>query len=146
MNGPPTKKLKRFVYDELFDLILLQKLLPREQGDARLRLILSDLIGEEKKHLEFWQDITGVSQPKLPFFVRAKLNLFLFLRQIFGRFFTVLILEMLEIHATKKYFFVWDEYKETELAPKLREILQDELKHEGIIVSQRIERKINVDK
>ena len=139
------KKLRRFVDSEFFALTLFRELLKIERDDS-LKAILSELITSEKKHLEFWQEITATVKPKLSIFSKIKLNLFLALRRIFGPAATILILEMIEIYGAKKYFLVWQKYKKTALAEKLREVLQDEFEHEDKAISQRVQRKINVDK
>ena len=145
MTEPERKKLRMFVDSELFDLTLYQELLKIERDDS-LKEILYELTTTEKKHLEFWQEITTLAKPKLSIFSKIKLNFFLVLRRIFGPAVTILILEMIEIYGTKKYFLVWQKYKKTALAEKLREILQDEFEHEDKAISQRTQRKINVDK
>lgn len=145
MEQAERKYLKQFVDGELFGLTLYQKLLNTEKDDS-LRMTLSELIEIEKKHLKFWQEVTGVSQPRLRVFLKIKLNLFLLFRKIFGPSAAVLILEMIEIYGAKKYFLVWQKYKGTALGEKVREILKDEFEHEDRAITERVKRKINVDK
>jgi len=145
MEDKEKRYLNQFVTSELFDLTLYQELLRIEKENS-LKTILSELVEIEKKHFEFWQGVTGVSQPKLSVFLKTKLNLFLIFRKIFGPVATVLILEMIEIYGIKKYFLVWQKYKETPLGEKIKEILKDEFEHEDKAITERIQRKISVDK
>jgi predicted membrane protein (TIGR00267 family) len=145
LNKRERDDLKRFVKSELFDLTLYEELLKIEKRDY-LKNLLSQLIEIEKKHLQFWQKLTETSRSVLPLSLKIKLGLFLLLRKILGPLATILILETIEIYGIKKYFHLYEKYKNTSLGEKIREILIDEFEHEDKIVTEKIQKNINIDK
>jgi predicted membrane protein (TIGR00267 family) len=57
-----------------------------------------------------------------------------------------IVLEAIEVHGIRKYLRVWNRYKDGPLGAAVRDILEDEFKHEDMVVSGAAERHINPDK
>jgi len=131
---------RNLALDELFDLTLYQKLAKITRG--RPRLLLKEIIPVEDGHYNFWKEFFNVTVDSLTWGGKAKLWVLYNLCRIFGDKMTQLILEAIEIYGTRKYLNVWQKYKNTELAHGLKGILDDEFKHEDVMVSKFIERKI----
>ena len=145
MKQRSDKKLGRLlVLEELFDYSLYQGLYRIEQGE--LRGLLEALIPIEAKHLRFWEDFFELKIKKLNFWRAVKLQTLLFTRRLFGTSVSHLILEAIEIYGVRKYLRVWDIYKDTPLGNRVREVLEDELRHEDSVISETIKKKIDSGK
>jgi len=131
---------KNLALDELFDLTLYQRLARITRG--RPRLLINEIIPVEERHYNFWKGFFNVTVDRLTWIRKAKLWVLYNLCRVFGGRMTQLILEAIEIYGTRKYLNVWQKYKNTELAHGLKGILDDEFKHEDVMVSKFIERKI----
>jgi VIT1/CCC1 family predicted Fe2+/Mn2+ transporter len=57
-----------------------------------------------------------------------------------------LVLEAIEVYGVRKYLGLWNDYKDQPLGEALKGILQDEFKHEDLLVTKLTERKINPEK
>jgi VIT1/CCC1 family predicted Fe2+/Mn2+ transporter len=55
-------------------------------------------------------------------------------------------LEAIEVYGVRKYLALWNAYKDQPLGEALKGILQDEFKHEDVLVTKLTERKINPEK
>lgn len=141
----PHKRLGRaLILDELFDLTLYRRLVLREKGE--LKRLLEELIPIEEKHVAFWQRFFGLPISELNFGRRIKLWLTLAARRLFGSRVTNIVLESIEIYAVGNYLSLWNEYKDTLFGSALREILEDELKHEEMAVTSAAARRIDPER
>ncbi|MBI4240783.1 MAG: VIT1/CCC1 transporter family protein [Candidatus Rokubacteria bacterium] len=137
-----TGKLARtLVLDELFDLSLYEMLRNSTRGD--LRRMLEELIPIETKHFAFWQEFFGTQIETLDWRRRLKLRLLGFACRLFGDRAIHLVLEAIEIYGVRKYLVVWETYKHDPLGHAVKDVLEDELRHEDRVVSAAIERRID---
>ena len=136
-----TRLGRRLVLDELFDLSLYRAL--RRRAGAPLATILDQLIPIETRHYEFWQEVFGLKLERLDLGRRTKLLLLVALARLFGAPAIHLILEAIEVFGVRKYLSVWRQYEGGPLGRAVREILEDEFKHEDAVVSAEAERQIN---
>ncbi len=132
---------RRLVLDELFDLSLYRAL--RGVATGRVRAILDQLIPIETRHYEFWQRFFGLELPRLDLSRRVKLALMVGLARVFGAPAIHLILEAIEVFGVRKYLAVWRQYEGRPLGQAVREVLEDEFKHEDAVVAEEAERQIN---
>jgi len=135
---------RRLVLDELFDLSLYRAL--RTFAPDRVRAILDQLIPIETKHYEFWQKFFGLELTRLDVGRRVKLVLMVALARVFGAPAIHLILEAIEVFGVRKYLAVWRLYEGGPLGRAVREVLEDEFKHEDAVVSEEAERQINPER
>jgi VIT1/CCC1 family predicted Fe2+/Mn2+ transporter len=136
---------KTLVIDELFDLSLYKRV--RETAKNDLAKILDELILAETKHVKFWQEMFNLQNVnKLPLGKKIKLEIFNTICVLFGERAVFFILEAIEVYGIRKYLKIWNTYKDTEFSEGVREVLQDELQHEGEIISSATEKKISADK
>ena len=77
---------------------------------------------------------------------QLKLWCFTQLCRLFGSTAVHLVLEAIEVYGVRKYLGLWNDYKDQPLGEALKGILQDEFKHEDILVTKLTERKINPEK
>jgi hypothetical protein len=57
------------------------------------------------------------------------------------------VLEAIEVHGVRKYFEVWERYRDDDrLALALRDVLEDEFKHEDATVGGGSDRRINPER
>ena len=134
----------RLILDELFDLSLYQAL--RDVATGNLRRILDELIRVETKHFAFWQEFFGINVTALDAGRRVKLWLLVGVCRVFGAPAVQLVLEAIEVYGVRKYLSVWEAYKEGPLGEAVREVLEDEFKHEDEVVTGLAERKINPER
>lgn len=132
---------RALVLDEMFDLTLYRALSRRTGGG--LRHMLEELIPIETKHLGFWKQFFGLEVERLDVWRRVKLALLLLACRLFGAPAVHLVLEAIEIHGVRKYLALWELYRGQPLGEALREVLDDELRHEDRVVSESIERRID---
>ena len=130
--------------DEAFDLALYVKLRDLETGEVRNTL--SRLVNVERGHVTFWSDMAGLKDVSLNRVQRFKLAFFILLRRFFGVGMTFLILEAIEIYGIKKYWTLWDQYKDTPQGPRIKAILRDEFGHEDEIVADLTGRRLNAER
>ncbi|HEV8143720.1 MAG TPA: VIT1/CCC1 transporter family protein, partial [Methylomirabilota bacterium] len=135
---------RRLILDELFDLSLYKAL--REVAQGELRQTLDALIPVETRHFAFWQDFFGLRLDRLDVWRRMKLALLVGLCRIFGAPAIALVLEAIEVHGVRKYLGVWSRYGDGPMGVALREVLEDEFKHEDATVAGEGERQINPDR
>ena len=55
------------------------------------------------------------------------------------------VLEAIEVHGVRKYLDVWTRYGDGPLGSAVREVLEDEFRHEDALVTGAGERRINLD-
>lgn len=139
------KKLgEKIALDELFDYLLYKKLAGITNGD--LKQLFEELIPIEQNHFHFWREFFHISPQKLNLTRQIKLWVLFSICWLFKEKATHLVLESIEIYGTRKYLMIWDQYKNEPLGEAVREVLNDELKHEDIMVSRFIERRVNAEK
>jgi VIT1/CCC1 family predicted Fe2+/Mn2+ transporter len=135
---------RQLILDELFDLSLYRAL--REIAPPDLRTTLDALIPVEMRHFAFWQDFFDLRANRLDVGRRIKLALIVLVCRIFGAPAIHLVLEAIEVHGVRKYLQVWERYRDGALGAALREVLEDEFKHEDATVAGDAERRINPDR
>jgi vacuolar iron transporter family protein len=136
---------QRLVLDEIFDLSLYRALQRIAPGD--LRRVLETLIPVETRHVAFWQQFFGLEHiTRLDAFRRLKLAVIVAACRIFGGAAIHVVLEAIEVHGVKKYLDVWTRYDEGPLGAAVREVLEDEFRHEDAVVTGTGERRINPEK
>jgi vacuolar iron transporter family protein len=145
-TGPADALLGRqLVLDEVFDLSLYRAL--RDTADGGLRGMLDELILVETRHVAFWQEFFGLKHvTSLDPARRLQRATLILTCRLFGSPAIHLVLEAIEVHGIRKYLRVWNRYKDGPLGAAVREILEDEFKHEDMVVSGAAERQINPDK
>ena len=129
------KLARRLVLDELFDLSLYTALRDVARGD--LVRTLDELIPVETRHVKFWQGFFGLELARLDAGRRLKLALILCACRLFGAPAIHLVLEAIEVHGVRKYLTVWRRYADGPLGGAVREVLEDEFKHEDAVVTGR---------
>jgi VIT1/CCC1 family predicted Fe2+/Mn2+ transporter len=135
---------KRLVLDELFDLSLytaLRRIAPPSLGET-----LDQLIPVETRHVAFWQNFFALRPERLDLGRRLKLALIVLTCRIFGAPAIHLVLEAIEVYGVRKYLGVWSLYAATPLGPAVREVLEDEFKHEDAVVTGDAERRLNPER
>ena len=132
---------ERLVLDELFDLSLYRAL--REHAGPDARRTLDELIPIEARHFAFWQKFFGLERDRLDLGRRLKLRFLVVVARVFGALGIEMILEAIEVYGIRKYLFVWDAYRDGPLGAAMREILEDEFRHEDEVVSQLSEHRIS---
>jgi len=138
------KLARQLVLDELFDLSLYQSL--RNVASGKLREILDQLIPIESRHFEFWQDFFDLHVNTLDLVRRLKLVLLVAVCRLFGAPAIHIVLEAIEVHGVRKYLRVWSAYGNGPLGSAVRNILEDEFKHEDEVVTGEAERQINPER
>jgi hypothetical protein len=135
---------RQLVLDEIFDLSLYRAL--RRVASGRLRDVLDELIQVETRHVAFWQEFFGLKElVALDSGRRLKLAMLAGVCRIFGNAAIHVVLEAIEVHGVRKYLRVWERYRDGPLGGAVRGILEDEFKHEDMIVTGEAERRINPD-
>jgi vacuolar iron transporter family protein len=133
---------RQLVLDEIFDLCLYRAL--RGVASGRLRDVLDELIQVETRHVAFWQEFFGLKElVALDSGRRLKLVTLAGVCRIFGNPAIHVVLEAIEVHGVRKYLRVWERYRDGPLGGAVRGILEDEFKHEDMIVTGEAERRIN---
>lgn len=141
----PTPLARQLVLDEIFDLTLYRSL--RETARGALRDVLDELIRVETRHVAFWQEFFGLKQlTTLDLGRRIKLAALISACRVFGAGAVHIVLEAIEVHGVRKYLAVWSRYKDGALGAAVHEILEDEFKHEDMLVTGAAERRINPEK
>jgi vacuolar iron transporter family protein len=136
---------RQLVLDEIFDLSLYRAL--REVATGDLHHVLDELIVVETRHVAFWQEFFGLEEvTALDPGRRVKLVTLIAAGRVFGNSGIHIVLEAIEVHGIRKYLRVWDRYKDGPLGSAVRQILEDEFKHEDMVVSGEADRHINPDK
>src|SRR5947207_2241916 len=135
------KLARRLVLDELFDLSLYTALRDVARGD--LVRTLDELIPVETRHVTFWQGFFGLELAKLDAGRRLKLAVIVGACRLFGAPAIHLVLEAIEVHGVRKYLTVWRRYADGPLGGAVREVLEDEFKHEDAVVTGEAARRIN---
>ena len=136
---------RRLVLDEIFDLTLYRTL--RRFARGRLRDTLDELIAVETRHVAFWQQFFGLQDvTALDAGRRLRLALIAVVCRVFGDPAIHIVLEAIEVHGVRKYLDVWRRYKDGPLGAAVREVLEDEFKHEDTVVTGNAERRINPEK
>ena len=136
-----TRLGRRLVLDELFDLSLYRAL--HRIAPAAQRAILDQLIPIETRHHAFWQEFFKLDLPRLDWGRRLKLWLMTGVARLFGAPAIHLILEAIEVFGVRKYLTVWRQYEHGPLGAAVREVLEDEFKHEDAVVMAEGERQIS---
>jgi len=132
---------RRLVLDELFDLSLYRAL--HRIAPAPQRAILDQLIPIETRHHAFWQEFFGLDLPRLDWGRRLKLWMMIAVARVFGAPAIHLILEAIEVFGVRKYLTVWRQYEHGPLGAAVREVLEDEFKHEDTVVTAESARQIS---
>lgn len=132
------------VLDELFDLRLYERFRDRARGP--LRGMLEDLVVVEAGHYKFWKDFFGIDRQRLNPGRRVKLAVLSGICRVAGPAAVSLVLEGIEIYGIRKYLELWDQYRDKPLGNAVRQILNDEMEHEDVIVSQFVSKKISPER
>src|SRR5919201_280679 len=136
---------RRLVLDEIFDLSLYRALHAVAPGG--LRRTLEALIPVETRHVAFWQKFFGLEHvTRLDPRRRFKLALIVVACRLFGASAIHIVLEAIEVHGVKKYLDVWNHYGDGPLGGAVREVLEDEFKHEDATVAGDAELRINPER
>ena len=135
---------RSLILDELFDLRLYERLRGVSRGETRA--VLDRLIPVEAKHFNFWQGFFKRSLSRLDAPRRIKLEAAVLVCRVFGPGAVHLILEAIEIHGVQKYLAAWEAYKDGPLGPAVRDVLEDEFRHEDDLVSALAARKISPER
>ena len=136
---------RRLVLDELFDLALYRAL--REVAPPSLHVVFDALIPVETRHAAFWQKFFDLPHlTTLDAGRRIKLAVIIAVCRTFGAPAIHLVLEAIEVHGIKKYLDIWKRYGDGPLGGAVREVLEDEFKHEDMVVTGEGERRINPEK
>jgi len=137
----PDRLGRALVLDELFDLSLYQALRRTARGD--LQRMLDELIPIETRHFAFWKQFFRIDVETLDWTRRLKLGFLILVCRLFGDRAIHLVLEAIEIHGVRKYLTLWEAYKNDPLGDAVRAILEDEFRHEDLVVSESIERRVD---
>lgn len=140
-TAPDRRLAEKLVLDELFDLSLYTALRDVSTGDVRRTL--DELIQIETKHFNFWQDFFQLRLERLDAGRRFKLAIIRLACRLLGPLAVQLVLEAIEVYGVRKYLALWDAYQGGPLGEAVRDVLEDELKHEDQVVSDLTARKIN---
>jgi hypothetical protein len=144
-NAPTDSLARQLILDEFFDLALYQAL--REISRGELRGVLDELIAVETRHVAFWQEFFGREDlAALDLGRRLKLFALIAVCRLFGSGAIHVVLEAIEVHGVRKYLRVWDRYKDGPFGAAVRGILDDEFRHEDIVVTGAAERRMNPDR
>jgi len=138
------KLARTLILDELFDLSLYQALRGVTKPDTQQ--VLDELIVVETGHLAFWQQFFNSALDTLDVGRRIKLRVIMLACRAFGEIGVHLALEAIEVYGVRKYLSLWRSYKGQPLGKALEGILQDEFKHEDMLVTKLTERKINPER
>jgi VIT1/CCC1 family predicted Fe2+/Mn2+ transporter len=138
----PDTLARQLVLDEIFDLALYRAL--RRNAPGPLRGMLDELIGVETRHVAFWQEFFELKHlTELDLGRRMKLHALSVACRILGSGGIHVVLEAIEVHGVRKYLSVWDRYKDGPLGKAVRGILEDEFRHEDLVVTGSAERRVN---
>jgi VIT1/CCC1 family predicted Fe2+/Mn2+ transporter len=132
------------VLDELFDLSLYRALRPLAPPD--LGAVLDGMIEVETRHLAFWQAFFGLPLSTLDLGRRLKLALLVGACRVLGAPAIQLVLEAIEVHGVRKYLRVWQAHEGTPLEAALRQILEDEFRHEDAMVTGDAARRLSPER
>lgn len=143
-GGPDRTLARRLVLDELFDLSLYRALRRIARGD--LCDILDRLIPIEARHVAFWSDFFDLHPSALDASRRMKLAVIVTLCRLFGAPAIHLVLEAIEIYGVRKYLKVWQAYADGPLRDAVRGILEDEFRHEDVVVAGSAARRLNPER
>jgi vacuolar iron transporter family protein len=136
---------RRLVLDEIFDLSLYRAL--HAIAPAGLRRTLEALIPVESRHVAFWQTFFGLEHvTRLDVGRRLRLAVIVAACRLFGASAIHVVLEAIEVHGVKKYLDVWERYGDGPLGAAVRNILEDEFKHEDALVTGEADRRISPEK
>ena len=136
---------RRLVLDEIFDLSLYRALHAR--APEGLRRTLEALIPIEARHVAFWQKFFGLEDvTRLSLARRLRLAVIVAACRLFGATAIHIVLEAIEVHGVKKYLDVWQRYGDGPLGSAVREVLEDEFKHEDAVVTGEAEHRISPEK
>src|SRR5262249_31797550 len=135
---------RRLVLDELFDLSLYQAL--RRVAPRHLQRVLDQLIPVETRHFTFWQEFFGLRLTALDLGRRLKLAILVRLRRLLGAPAIPPVLAAIEVYGVRKSLLVWTGYGHTPLGPAVKDVLEDEFKHEDAVVTGDAERTLNPER
>jgi VIT1/CCC1 family predicted Fe2+/Mn2+ transporter len=141
----PTPLGRQLVLDEILDLSLYRSL--RNIASGPLRDVLDELIRVETRHVAFWQEFFGLKElTTLDLGRRLKLAALIATCRVLGAGAIHIVLEAIEVHGVRKYLTVWDRYKDGPLGAAVRDVLEDEFKHEDMVVTGEAEHRINPER
>ncbi|MBI3622349.1 MAG: VIT1/CCC1 transporter family protein [Nitrospirae bacterium] len=143
-SAPSSPLATQLILDELFDLSLYRQM--RTFARSELHATLDELITVEGRHLAFWQTFFGLPLATLDPGRRMKLGIISVACRLTGELGIHLTLEAIEVYGVRKYLALWDQYRHDPLGNAVREILEDEFRHEDEAVTRLTARKINPDR
>src|SRR4030095_16412533 len=144
VDGAGRRLAGRLVLDELFDLSLYQSL--RRLAPPHLQSLLDRLIPIEAHHFKFWQEFFCPHIEPADPARRLKLQLILLVCRVFGAPAIHLVLEAIEVYGVRKYLRVWSTYGDGPRGAAVREILEDEFKHEDVVVTSATELQLSPER
>lgn len=132
LTAKDIKKIKQYQKDEITEYHIYKKLSKRIKNTKNSK-ILSDIADDEKRHYDFWSEISN-SKIKPNYF---KVYWFYFISVVFGLVFGIKLMERGEEQAQSNY---GDLEKKVEGAKKIR---QDEDKHEEELIAMIKEERLD---
>lgn len=117
--------------NEINDYALYTALASREKASHNKK-VYENIAQEEKKHYEFWREITGKSIKANHFLV----SWYIFLASVFGTSFALKLAEKREKGAEAFYLSLFDTY------PQAKEIYAQEMKHEKELIDMLHDKKL----
>ncbi len=139
-----TAPARQLILDELFDLSLYEALYALSTGATRQ--VLQELIQVESKHYAFWQEFFDTRIATLDLGRRIKLWLIVLICRFFGFRAVHLVLEAIEVYGVRKYLALWESYRGGPLGEAVREVLDEEFRHEDAVVTALAERQLDPEK
>ena len=144
-NAPTDSLARQLILDEIFDLALYEAL--REIARGKLSGVLDELIAVETRHVAFWREFFGREDlAALDLGRRLKLFALIAVCRLFGSGAIHVVLEAIEVHGVRKYLRVWDRYKDGPFGAAVRGILDDEFRHEDLVVTGAAEHRMNPER
>ncbi|SDC34665.1 VIT1/CCC1 transporter family protein [Geotoga petraea] len=126
------KKIHQFQKDEITECRIYEKLSKRVK-DENNKQVLSDIADDEKKHYDFWEDVSGKKISPNYF----KVYLFYFISVVFGLVFGIKLLEKGEEQAQDVYGDI------TNKIEGVKEIISDEYDHESKLIAMIDDDRLN---
>lgn len=127
------KRVVQFILDEQAGLRLYRRFL-RYAKDADLKRILTEMIGEEERHIAIWQAHLRGRMPRWGGMLHMRHALLSLCGRLGGDRAIRVIIESIEVHGIRSYLLLAHDVHGTVLEAPLNQILRDELEHEAAIV------------
>lgn len=126
------KKIHQFQKDEITEYHIYEKLSKRVKSENNKK-ILSDIAKDEKKHYDFWEEVSGKKISPNYF----KVYWFYFISIVFGLVFGIKLMERGEEQAQNQYGNIKDKIN------GVKEIIDDEDDHEDKLIAMIDDERLN---